>query len=347
MRDSHEAGVPADDERTVLSALEDIPPWKMSLLGLMRTISARQKNRPVIGCARRPQDEAFRLKQSASLAFSPREIDSVQVHDEGLSISVLGLGMLGPNGPLPLHFTEIVRNRSEFQKDTTTADFLGIFHHRWMTLFYRAWANAEATAGLDRADDEDFSRYVGWLIGQESEHLATRHLPAHAHLAAAPHLVREARNPDGIAATLQRFFGVPVRLQEHMLYWMSIEPAGHCRLGHSGPQCMLGQGALLGEMVPDRQYKFRLVFGPLDLDHYLALTPQGRDLPVLVDWVRTFVGYEFQWDIELYLRPQEAPPAHLGGIHRLGWATWLGTPDPGRMARGMVYEPEYYARGRS
>jgi len=318
-------------------------PWKLSFLGLLRQLAARRPDFPPVGRASRPREEHFRIGQLPSLAFAPREIAGLQQTEEKLKIELFGLGMLGPNGALPLHFTEIVRERSEAHRDRTTADFLDLFHHRALTQFYQAWAHAQSAAGLDRRDDEVFSRYIGWLSGSEAGEIVGP-LPAHARLAASAHHVREARSPDGIAATLAHFFGVPVRVDEFVMHWIAIDPAEHARLGLPGAPSVMGQGAILGEMVPDRQHKFRLVIGPLSLQQYLNFTPNGRDLPVLNEWVRSFVGHEFVWDVELQVIPDSAPPAVLGSPERLGWSTWLGEPDPSRAITGMVFEPEQYAR---
>ncbi|SPD63660.1 conserved protein of unknown function [Cupriavidus taiwanensis] len=318
-------------------------PWKLSFLGLLRHLSATHPASPSIGRASLPCDEPFRAGQQPALTFAPREIARVQLLSGRFKVQLFGLGMLGPNGPLPIHLTEIVRERSEAHRDSATADFLDLFHHRAFIQFYRAWAGAQAAAGLDRRDDEVFSRYIGWLAGNETEEIAHSALPPHARLAASAHQVREARNPDGIAATLSDFFGVPVRLEEYVLHWIAIDPAEHCRLGHAGTAGVMGLGAMLGEMVPDRQHKFRLVIGPLGLQQYLNFTPDGRDLPTLIEWVRAFVGFEFVWEAELQVIPDSAPAAVLGAPERLGWSTWLGEPDRSRAITGMVFEPEHYA----
>ncbi|CAJ0803543.1 hypothetical protein LMG19083_03904 [Ralstonia psammae] len=318
-------------------------PWRLSFLGLLRQLSAQQQDRPPIGHARRPSDEPFRIGQVASLTFAPREIAQIRQERDKLKIRLFGLGMLGPNGALPIHFTEIVRERTEAHRDSTTANFLDLFHHRALTQFYQAWAHAQSTAGLDRKDDEVFSRYVGWLASNVPEEMAGP-LPSHARLAASAHHVREARNPDGIAATLAHFFGVPVQLEEFVLHWIAIDPTEQSLLGAPGALSVMGQGAMLGEAVPDRQHKFRLVIGPLDLKQYLNFTPNGRDLPVLIEWVRSFVGYEFVWEVELQVIPDSAPPVVLGSSERLGWSTWLGEPDQDRAITGMVFEPEQYAK---
>lgn len=196
-----------------------------------------------------------------------------------------------------------------------------------------------------------FSRYVARLTGHDPLEIRDSVLPSHARLAASSHLGREARNPDGLAATLARFFAVPVSLQEFVLHWIRVHEEDQTRLGVSRTSSVMGVGAMAGEVVADRQSKFRLVLGPLDLDQYLRFTPQGQDLPLLVEWVRGFVGYEFAWEVELRVRCANVPPARLGGQQKLGWSTWLCGSEgavPGTdHAVGMVFEPENYLRERS
>ncbi|CAN5703791.1 N/A [soil metagenome] len=273
------------------------------------------------------------------------------------AIRLYGLGLLGPNGPLPLHDTETVRERTENHNDNTLADFLDIFHHRYLTHMYRAWAQSQAAAGLDRADDETFSRYIARLTGHDPLEIRDSVLPAHARLAASTYLGRDARNPDGLQRTLAHFFAVPVQLHEFVLHWIRIDAEDQSRLGQPRMSSLMGVGAIAGEVVADRQNKFRLVLGPLSLAQYLRFTPRGRDLPLLVEWVRAFVGYEFVWEVELRVRSDGVAPTRLGEQQRLGWSTWLGSAsiddaaapfDAGAgYAVGMVFEPESHARPAS
>lgn len=316
-------------------------PWRYGFLNVLRRLGA-DPHMPSIGCARRPRAEPFRLGQQPSLAFAPREIAEIGASNGRLKIRLFGLGMLGPNGPLPIHVTEIARDRKESRHDSTLVDFLDIFHHRYLTLFYRAWSSAQAAAGLDRPDDERFSFYVASLFGQKPDEIAKGKLPGHARMAASTHLVREARNPDGLRATLAQFFGAQVIIDEYVWQWIEVEPTEQSKLGTPGAPSVMGDGAMLGERVPDRQHKFRIVVGPLELDQYLRFTPQGADLPVLVEWVRAFVGYEFAWELELRIKAHSAPPAAIGGSERLGWSGWLGRSPVDAPITGMRFEPENY-----
>ena len=323
-------------------------PWRHGFVGLLRTTAAQHPHLPPIGRALLPRQEPFRLGQLPSLVFSPREIAAVDLHAKRPQIRLYGLGMLGPNGPLPIHFTEIAKDRQDNRHDATLVNFLDQFHHRYMTHMYRAWSQAQAAAGLDRADDEQFSQYVSRLAGNDPEHIRSSPLSSHARMAASAHLVREARNPDGLATTLRHFFGVPVQIEEYILHWIRISAHEHTLLGRASIASVMGEGALLGETVPDRQHKFRIVLGPLSMTQYLHLTPQGRDLPLLVEWVRAFVGMEYQWELELKVATVAAVPARIGGPEKLGWSTWLGDSDRAQASTtGMIFEPEHYLRPAS
>ena len=327
-------------------------PWRHSLMGLLRQLASRDaqlRQAPPIGMAQRPQQEGFRLGQQASLAFAPREVASVQLKGERAHLRIFGLGMLGPNGPLPIHMTEWVRERSEARRDSTLADFMDMFHHRYFSHLYRAWAQAQAAAGLDRSGDESFTRYVARLAGDEPAQVQGSALAPHARWASSAHRVRSARDPDGLVSTLSRYFGVPVRMHEFQLHWVPLEVQDQTQLGHPRASGMLGQGAVAGECIPDRQSRFRLVIGPLDLPGYLRLTPQGtasgQDLPALVELVRSFIGLEYEWEVELLIHGNAAPPCRLGDGAQLGWSSWMGQGQSAQAhTTGMVLEPEQYVK---
>lgn len=348
-------------------------PWAYGFVPLMRRFGAWYRTLPRVGTAQRPQQEPYRLGQQASLTFAVREIASVQqaTPEQSASqpttrIKLFGLGALGPNGALPIHITELVRERVEAKRDNTLANFLDIFHHRAFTHFYRAWAQSQSAAGLDRPDQETFTPYIARLGADDPSEVQNSPLAPHARWASVAHRVRAPRNPEGLIRTLSHYFGVPVRMQEFCLQWMPIEPQDLCQLGQTRQSSVLGQGALIGDTVPDRQTRFRLIIGPLDLNGYLRLTPQGApsthtgthtqstqptqcDLGPLIELVRSFIGFEYVWEVELLIDRSAAPASTLGGNTQLGWSSWLGTQTaprtPGQSApiSGMVLEPEMYA----
>lgn len=114
-------------------------PWRYGFLNLMRRVNVQLCTVPA-GSAWQPRMEKFRLGQTPALTFAPREIASVSWQEGRLHVSLYSLGLWGPNGPLPLHYTELARNRTESYRDPTLTCFTDLFHHRWLTQFYQPGA---------------------------------------------------------------------------------------------------------------------------------------------------------------------------------------------------------------
>ncbi|WP_313667484.1 type VI secretion system baseplate subunit TssG [Atlantibacter sp.] len=314
-------------------------PWESGFISIMRAIGARTPMLPAPGKALRPTHEIFRLGQAAHMAFSPREIAQITAEDDKLKIQLFSLGIWGAQGAMPLHLTEQAFSRSELH-DHTLTDFVDIFHHRAITQLYRAWLVAQDTASLDRKDDERFSFYIGSLIGIDPQELDGVTLPVHARLASAAHLIRESRNPEGVVGALRYYFDIAVNIEEYARQWIFLTKSDQSMLGNADSAMLLGDGAILGDTVQDRQHKFRLLLGPLTLRQYMQFSPWGKDLPVLREWIRNFIGFEYAWDVQLVLAAEEVPQAQLNGAHQLGYATWLEREDTTTPVSGMSFEPE-------
>ena len=233
-------------------------------------------------------------------------------------------GLFGPDGPLPLHLTEYARDRRRNHRDPTFQRFADIFHHRALSLFYRAWADVRPTVSFDRPEQDRFGLYVGALIGLGMDSLRDRDaMPDLTKLHFAGHLALQTRHAEGLADILSAFFAMPVRVQSFIGAWLTLPPADRTRLGEGRRTAALGQTALLGGRVWSRQHKFRIVIGPLSLAEYERLLPGGGSFHRLVPIVRNYAGDTMVWDVNLILRREEVPPTRLGGFGRLGWTTWL------------------------
>jgi len=141
-------------------------PWKFDFFQALRRIENLFADRPKLGKALRPADEPVRLSQEASVAFAPSTLSACDMSDgKPPRLEQRFFGLLGANGPLPLHITEYARERLIHNGDATLVRFLDLFHHRMGLLFYRAWAEARPTVHQDRPDEDRFTVYVGSLAG--------------------------------------------------------------------------------------------------------------------------------------------------------------------------------------
>ncbi|MGZ8203423.1 MAG: type VI secretion system baseplate subunit TssG [Burkholderiales bacterium] len=301
-------------------------PYRYDFFQALRHIEALNPGKPRLGRSLRPAEEPIRLAQEPSLAFAPATLASFEPPGAQVPvgrIEVRFFGLLGPNGPLPLHLTEYARERLMHAGDRTLVRFLDIFHHRFLLLFYRAWAQAQPTVSFDRPREDRFSDYVGALIGLGAPAMRNRDaVDDHAKLFFSGLLVRHVRNADGLAALLAGFFRVPVRIEQFVGHWMTFPANDRTRLG--GVMATLGSGAMLGARVWDRQHKFRVRLGSLSLAQYESFLPGGGAIGRMVAWVRQYLSFEMDWDAQLVLKRSEVPRTRLGQYGRLGWTTWIG-----------------------
>jgi len=282
---------------------------------------------PLLGDAMRPGEEPIRFTQEPALTFAPAAITAVEhgaAHPPRLRQRVFGF--LGPNGAMPIHLTEYVRERILHHADLTLGRFLDTLLHRFGLFFYRAWARAQPVVGLDRPRDSTLIRHLGALFGMAEKSTRGRDaLGDFSKLYFVGRLARSVRDADGLQAWLSLQFGVPVRVEQFSGHWMGLGRAERSRLTRHG-QAGLARGAVLGSSVWDVQHKFRIVIGPLAWPRFTALLPGDAPLDQLQALVRQYVGLEFNWDLRLILRREDVPAWRLGAQHsvgRLGRTAWL------------------------
>jgi type VI secretion system protein ImpH len=297
----------------------------------LRLLDRTHPERPRLGRSLSARDDAVRLSQDPELIFHPTALGDYTPGGEGGPgrLAVNFLGLLGPNGPLPTHLTAYVRERARNAGDATIARFLDVFHHRMLSLFYRAWADAQPVVSADRPSDDRFADYLGSLFGLGAPALHDRGaVPDAAKLHFAGVLAAPTRHASGLQLILARFFGVPVAVEPWRGHWITLPDDARTRLGGA----RLGVSSVVGTQVWDCQHKFRIELGPLDFKDFQRFLPGGASLSKLADWVRNYVRDPLDWDVVLHLKRDEVPALRLGATPepgaRLGWSTWLtsGTP---------------------
>ena len=151
-------------------------------------------------------------------------------------LAVRFFGLLGPNGPLPLHLTEYALKRLRYRQgshhDRTFAWFLDIFHHRMLSLFYRAWANNEPTVSFDRPESDRFADYVGSLAGLGMPSLRERDdISDLTKLYYCGWLSSQTKPAEGLQAMLADYFKLQVCIEEFIGEWMTLPEEHLCRIG--------------------------------------------------------------------------------------------------------------------
>lgn len=314
------------DDLTALAQLRERP-HGFSLFAALRVLEQAHPGQPRLGESRKAADDLVRLGQAPHLSFAPSDIAAVGVDEEGqLSLEQYGFGLFGPNGALPLHLTEIAYERRRQKDDRAIADFLNLFQHRLISLFYRAWANSEPTVSLDRAAADRFRAYVGAIIGLAPDCAYDADAaPDYAKLSRAGRFAQQARSADGLEAVLADYFDQPVEVRPYCGEWLDIPADLHCRLGEQ----RLGASMTLGGSTWQCQHKFEIVLGPLPRAEFADFLPGARGLEELRALVRFYTNDEWAWQLRLLLRDVEIPGVRLGATSQLGWTSWLGKRNAG------------------
>ncbi|NML16544.1 type VI secretion system baseplate subunit TssG [Azohydromonas caseinilytica] len=291
---------------------------------------------PRLGTAPRPALEPLRLGELPELDFAPAALMQLDTAAAVPRLGVRFFGLLGPQGPMPLHLTEFVRERLVQRNDPTLLRFLDLFHHRLLLLFYRAWAQAQPVVQHDRPDDDRFAVWLGALAGVDGAARAQDAVPQQARLFQAGWLSERAGSAEGLEKLLAQYLGVPARIEQFVPHWLRLPREERTRLGYArnrverlqATAVRLGENASAGSKVWDRQYRFRIVLGPLTLAQYRGFLPGGDAWAPLRGWVREYIGQHLQWELRLVLAREEVPPARPGSGVQLGFTTWLGPAQP-------------------
>jgi type VI secretion system protein ImpH len=315
---------------------------RMDFFQVLRLLESAHPDKPRIGTSLRPRDDAVRFGQQPSLAFQPAALATFTRAggEQRARLAVNFFGLLGANGPLPTHLTEYTRDRLRNGGDGTLLAFLDVFHHRLVSLFYRARASAEPAISLDRPGADRFGEFVASLFGLGAPALRNRDdIGDFAKLHFAGLLANKSRPASGLVAILSEYFRLPVRIEQFAGHWMRLPPDVQTRIGRAEAGNRLGVSSVLGNSVWDVQHRFRIVIGPMGYADYQRLLPGGDSMRRLKAWVREYAGLALDWDVRLVLRKEETPPLRLGSGARLGWSTWPAGSTPASDRDQLLINP--------
>jgi type VI secretion system protein ImpH len=327
-------------------------PFAHDFYAAVRRLQSHFSSLPRIGHSRKLNEDPLRFAQNPGLEFAPSTLEKLERKDPARPPVLYSrhFGLFGPNGPLPLCLTEYALERMTLpgtRRDPTFVAFCNVFHHRLLSFFFRAWADAQKTVDFDRPSDQHWAQFFGSLVGLGVEsRVESKGVPDRATLYFSGRLVQRTRNADGLEAIVQDFFGIPTRLNTFVGRWLNLPPVSCCKLGATRESGILGATVIIGSRFWTCQLHFRLRMGPMKLAEYERMLPADeRPLPAgasfrrLCDWVRFFTSEQYSWDVQLVLAKEEVPATQMGKAGRLGRTTWLKTMPFKHDADDLVLAP--------
>jgi type VI secretion system protein ImpH len=238
---------------------------------------------------------------------------------------------------LPQWYTQLILARDR-EKDNTLADFLDLFHHRLITLFYLAWKKHRFPENYQLGARDRLSRYLLSLSGLGTPGLTEMiGLPEEALTFYSGLLSRPIASAVAIESAVAYFADAPVRVEQFIERIVDLEPSDQTQLGAAN--ATLGDDAICGSQVWESQTKFRIHLGPVGKEKFTRMMPIGDLLVPIFSLVRYMVGIEYEFEIRIYLRKEDVPLCQLGSTGAdapmLGWTTWVSSP-------GYAYEKDIF-----
>jgi type VI secretion system protein ImpH len=325
-------------------------PFRFEFFRAIRILECMYPGREPVGASAHPSREVVRFGAHVTLSFPASEIQSfAPAMNESVPprMMVNFMGLAGPLGVLPLPYTEFLLQRIS-QKDNTLRDFLDLFNHRAISLFYRAWEKYRLTVNYERSPGEDqFSQYLSSLVGQGTKGLRGRLAFEDLALLHYSGLFNQRpHSAGGLEGIARNFFNQPVRVIQFVGIRVRLGAENHSMIGIQNSE--LGVNSILGEKVWDCQSRFRVRLGPLTLKAFRTFLPGSALFLSLVQIVRLYAGLEFGFDVQLSLKAPEVPACQLlsegeQGAY-LGWSSWLKTkefycdPEDAVISQGACHE---------
>jgi type VI secretion system protein ImpH len=300
----------------------------------VRLLERLNPSRRPVGLFSDPSEEVARFAVTPDTAFPASEIQSLELANGAPArLMVNFMGLTGPEGVLPYAYTLLIAERLR-ARDSALRDFLDLFHHRIISLFYRAWEKYRFAVSYERDQKDRMTQHLKDLVGIGAEALQGR-LPVRdeALLFYTGILAPQQRSAAALQQLLADYFDVPVEVEQFVGGWYPLAPGGRCNLGEEDDASeQLGWGAVAGEEVWDPQARVRIRLGPLPRSQYDQFLPTGSAHEPLRTLTRFFTGDQLDFEVQLILARDEVPACVLGADapSPLGWCTWMRARPMGR-----------------
>lgn len=304
---------------------EDAPTF--GFFQAVRLLERLRPDRVPVGSFDDPAREVVRFAVDPDLAFPTSEIRELRLDGEQPAMSVNFMGLTGPMGVLPHQYSLLLAERIR-ARDRAIVDFLDLFHHRLISLFYRAWRKYRFTVAREDGAQDPLAAHVADLIGLGLPTVRGRMpFPDDALIHRAGLLAAQPRGAVALQQLIEDVFGVPVEIIQFVGGWYPLQRTDLCVIGDEDEAGRLGAGAVAGDEVWDQQARVRVRLGPLDRDRYEDFLPGRAGHDALAALLRFYSHDAFDFEVQPVLAREHVAGLRLGDAagpeQQLGWSTWM------------------------
>ena len=299
--------------------------YTQSFAGLLRFLDANSPQHEPLGYSVSLKQDAFRLGQAPIMHFHASTFTEVVEQPTTGQYKLINVswGLFGANGALPLHFTEYAIERKYRHQDVTLSEFCDVFHHRFLSLYYRSWADAQPTVSHDRPEKDVFAKRLAVFAGFDA-HQPPADNANNTHKFLAGLYSMKNRSAGALRQILSEYLQHQVMINEFEGLWYPLPEEAHCRL--SSANSCLGKDAIIGHSTFQRSFNFSIIVGPLQYQEYIALINNKQRLQMVKQLTNRHVGSEFSFTVKLQLAPGQSKAIPLGQSS-LGMNSWLEPDD--------------------
>jgi type VI secretion system protein ImpH len=304
-------------------------PHSFGFFQAVRLLERLSPSRGRVGAFDDPASEVVRIGVNPDLGFPPSEIHSLNLDGPQPKMQVNFMGLTGPQGVLPHHYSLLIAERQR-AKDNAFADFLDLFHHRIISLFYEAWREHRVTIAREDGTRDRLAAHLADLVGLGLTSTQERRpFPDEALIYRAGLLAPQSRGAAALQQLLEDFFDLRADVEQFVGGWYPLQPDDLCEIGDDdGDANILGGGAVAGDEAWDQQSSVRVKLGPLPREQFDSFLPGGSSHESLVALLRFYGNNQFDFEVQLILAREDVRGVRLGEAgaeQRLGWSTWISS----------------------
>ncbi len=309
-------------------------------------------------------EEYLRFQNSVSLGFPASEIEALHIIPKAtradaeslaealqtgelknLALTPAFMGFLGGNGTLPAHYSERMSAHEAAEKDAGPRAFLDTFSNRSVALFFKAWRKYRLEFQYQVDGKDSFLPLLMSLAGLGHRALQDRLSDDGGGLRdeSIGHFAAAMRHRPPSSAYMQKilasYFSAPVAIKQFVGHWYDVPPQQQTILGSEN--AVIGNTAMIGERVWQRDLRMRLTIGPLRRKMFEDFLPGGTAASALKKMLTMFTSVFLEYEVQLVLAAADVTGASLDAQRTsgyLGWDTFLLSENEKKDRMDVCYE---------
>lgn len=267
-----------------------------------------------------PNKEVLKFKAIHSFGFSLDNAKSLGQDSYGRNrydYFVSFMSLIGASGVLPQHYIKLSLERIK-KGDLALSEFIGIFEHRLISLYYKSLAKYKLPYQFESTDGnekDNFSQALRAFSGFSAKNTAQ--------LFYSGHYSKSNRPIGNLQSIISELVGSKVTTQSLVGSWLPISHNDRCQIGIKGKNNHLGSGLILGRRYWDIKSKITIRIHDINIEKFNQLQKDKPLYKLLSSVVNSYVPIHIAVGFEFNVVVNREQVSLLGKGSQLGVNAWL------------------------